>query len=326
MIPWQDDILINDGRVVRQLILLFWLNVEAMVTRSQNSEPTWKAIVRLLRWDKPEGRLILMIPALWAVFLAADSIPSPLPPLPLIGVIILGSLTTSAAGCVVNDLWDRNIDPQVERTRNRPLASRALSVRTGIVVAIAAFFCALILSLYLNPLSFWLCVAAVPVIILYPLAKRIFPVPQLVLSIAWGFAVLISWSAVTASLELATWLLWGATVLWTLGFDTVYAMPDREYDKQVGVNSSARFFGDRTPLAVGLFFAGTALLLGAMGYVMQLSIPFWMALAGAIAAWYRHYRRLSHVQVPPTAYGQIFRQNVWVGFLLLAGMILGMMF
>ena len=298
-----------------------------MVSQSQrNSEPTWKTIVRLLRWDKPEGRLILMIPALWAVFLAADSTPAVLPPLPLVGVIILGSLTTSAAGCVVNDLWDRNIDPQVERTRNRPLASKALSVRMGIVIAMIAFACAWLLSLYLNPLSFWLCVAAVPVIVLYPLAKRVFPVPQLVLSIAWGFAVLISWTAVTAEIEVATWLLWGATVLWTLGFDTVYAMPDRDYDKQVGVNSSALFFGDRTSLAVGLFFAGTAVLLGILGLVMQLAIPFWMTLAGAIAVWYRHYRRLRHGQIPPATYGQIFRQNVWVGFLLLAGMILGTVF
>jgi 4-hydroxybenzoate polyprenyltransferase len=87
-------------------------------------EPTWLTIVRLLRWDKPAGRLILMIPALWAIFLAAKGIP----PLPLVGVIILGTLATSGAGCVINDLWDRDIDPQVERTRNRPIASRALSI------------------------------------------------------------------------------------------------------------------------------------------------------------------------------------------------------
>ncbi|MFN7656777.1 MAG: 4-hydroxybenzoate solanesyltransferase, partial [Dolichospermum sp.] len=109
---------------------------------------------------------------------------------PLVGVIIIGRIATSAAGCVVNDLWDRDIDPQVERTRNRPLASRALSVQIGILVGIVALVCAAIIALYLNPLSFWLSVAAVPVIVLYPGAKRVFPIPQLVLSIAWGFAVL----------------------------------------------------------------------------------------------------------------------------------------
>ena len=173
-----------------------------MTISQPDLEPTWMTIIRLLRWDKPAGRLILMIPALWAVFLAADGVP----PLPLIGVIVLGTLATSAAGCVVNDLWDRDIDPQVDRTRNRPLAARALSIKVGLIIALIAFFCAAILALYLNFLSFCLCVAAVPLIICYPLAKRFFPVPQLVLSLAWGFAVLICWSAVTGALNSNTFI------------------------------------------------------------------------------------------------------------------------
>jgi 4-hydroxybenzoate polyprenyltransferase len=294
-----------------------------MLTQQQpNPLPTWLAIVRLLRWDKPAGRLILMIPALWAVFLAADR----MPPVSLVGVIILGTLATSAAGCVVNDLWDRDIDPQVERTRTRPLASRALSVQIGIVVALIAMGCAGVLALYLNPFTFWLCVAAVPVIIFYPTAKRVFAVPQLVLSIAWGFAVLISWSAVTGSLERATWLLWGATVLWTLGFDTVYAMSDREDDQKIGINSSAIFFGDYAAEAVGLFFAGTAGLLAVLGVEMHLGIGFWIAIALASTAWAWQYTRLRQQDIPRPLYGQIFSQNVWIGFVVLAGMIAGSIF
>ncbi|MEP0872283.1 4-hydroxybenzoate solanesyltransferase [Trichocoleus desertorum AS-A10] len=285
----------------------------------QRPEPTWLTVIRLLRWDKPEGRLILMLPALWAVFLAARGTP----PLLLVGVIILGSLATSAAGCVVNDLWDRNIDPKVQRTRNRPLASRALSVKTGFVVLLVSLLCAWGLALYLNPLSFWLCVAAVPVILLYPSAKRVFPVPQLILSIAWGFAVLISWSAVTGRLEFPAWLLWGATVLWTLGFDTVYAMPDREDDRRIGVNSSALFFGPRTAAAIGLFYIGTALLLAWLGLEMQLHFSFWLTWAIAVAGWAWQFIRLRQHQLPVTAYGQMFRQNVWLGFILLAGMVAG---
>ncbi|MGA7936986.1 MAG: 4-hydroxybenzoate octaprenyltransferase, partial [Kovacikia sp.] len=284
-------------------------------------------IVRLLRWDKPEGRLILMVPALWAVFLAARGTP----PWPLVGVIILGSLATSAAGCVVNDLWDRDIDPKVQRTRNRPLASRALSVKVGVGVGLIAFICALILALYLNPLTFWLCVAAVPVIILYPSAKRIFPVPQLVLAIAWGFGILISWSAVSCSpipavtpcLGTATWLLWGATLCWTLGFDTIYAMSDREDDRRIGVNSSALFFGKYAAQAVGIFLAGTVLLLAALGSMMQLHLSFWITLAVATAAWAWQYHCLSQKAIPPSIYAQLFKQNVWIGFVLLLGMILG---
>ncbi|MGF1515460.1 MAG: 4-hydroxybenzoate solanesyltransferase [Elainellaceae cyanobacterium] len=294
-----------------------------MVTPSQ-SEPAWYKIVRLLRWDKPAGRLILMIPALWAVFLGAHSLaPGALPPLPLVGVIVLGTLATSAAGCVVNDLWDRNIDPSVERTRNRPLASRALTVKTGVAVLFVAFACALGLALYLNRLSFLLCVLAVPVIVLYPLAKRAFPVPQLVLSLAWGFAVLISWSAVTGQLSVAAWLLWEAVVLWTLGFDTVYAMADREDDRKLGVRSSALYFGPRAPQAVGLFFLGTVLLLAATGVVLALGAAFWLTLAIAAGGWGWEYLQLRRPHLPPSLYGRIFRQNVYLGFVLLAGMILG---
>ncbi|MBD2625974.1 4-hydroxybenzoate solanesyltransferase [Trichormus variabilis] len=288
-------------------------------TPESNQEPLLLVIIRLLRWHKPEGRLILMIPALWAVFLAAAG----KPPLPLVGVIILGTLATSAAGCVVNDLWDRDIDPQVERTRDRPLASRALSVKVGIVVGIIALACAAVLAFYLNSLSFWLSVAAVPVILLYPGAKRVFPVPQLVLSIAWGFAVLISWSAVTQSISTPTWLLWGATVLWTLGFDTVYAMSDREDDQRIGINSSALFFGKYAPTAIGIFFVGTIILLAGVGVLINLNLAFWITLIIATLAWIWQSLRLRNPELPNPVYGEMFRQNVWIGFLILAGMISG---
>ena len=290
-----------------------------MVTEFQQQEPTWVSILKLLRWHKPEGRLILMIPALWAVFLAAEGTP----PLPIVAIIILGSLVTSAAGCVINDLWDRNIDPQVERTRLRPLASRALSVKTGVVIFFIALSTAAVLTLYLNPLSFWLSFAAVPVIVCYPLAKRFFPVPQLVLSIAWGFAVLISWSAVTPNLVASTWILWGATVLWTLGFDTVYAMSDREDDLQIGVNSSALFFGDRSADAVGVFFAATAILFAWLSLVKNLHPMFWLSWSVAVIGWIWQYNRLRQQNIPKQIYGEIFRQNVWLGFVLLFGIIIG---
>ncbi|MDJ0509984.1 MAG: 4-hydroxybenzoate solanesyltransferase [Crocosphaera sp.] len=294
-----------------------------MITQSSpQNEPTWLTIFRLLRWDKPAGRLILMIPALWAIFLAARGIP----PLPLIGVIILGTLATSAAGCVINDLWDRDIDPQVERTKMRPLAARALSIKLGIVIAFIALVCAAILAFYLNILSFCLCVAAVPFIVCYPLAKRVFPIPQLVLSFAWGFAVLISWTAVTGKLENYTWVLWGITVFWTLGFDTVYAMSDREDDQKIGVNSSALFFGKYAGEAVGVFFAITVGLWAYLGIIMQLNLGFWITWAISLLVWMIQYIRLSSPEIPQETYGQIFRQNVILGFALLIGIIANIIF
>ena len=290
-----------------------------MIQDQPSSEATWQKVMRLLRWDKPAGRLILMIPALWAVVLAAKGEP----PLPLIGVIVLGTLATSAAGCVVNDLWDKDIDPQVARTKSRPLASRALSVRVGLVIFAISLCCAAILAFYLNTLSFWLCVAAVPFIVFYPLAKRVFPVPQLVLSLAWGFAVLISWTAVTANIEPATWLLWGATVAWTLGFDTGYALSDREDDLKVGINSSAIFFGKYTVEAIGIFYLITATLLVLLGRELALSSAFWVAIVAAIAGWIWQYLTLRKPHLPPSVYGKVLGQNVWLGFILLTGMILG---
>ena len=290
-----------------------------MVSQLSPSEPTWLTIIHLLRWHKPAGRLILMIPALWAVFLAAHG----MPPLPLLGVIVLGTLATSGLGCVVNDLWDRDIDPQVERTKARPLAAKTLSVRVGIGVALVALACAAGLAFYLNSLSFWLCVAAVPIIVAYPGAKRIFPVPQLVLSLAWGFAVLISWSAVTGDLTTATWVLWMATVSWTLGFDTVYAMADREDDRRIGVNSSALFFGRYVGEMVGIFFALTIGSLTYLGMLLGLNPLYWASLAIAVVGWVVQYIQLSQPTQEADLYGQIFGQNVLMGFILLAGMILG---
>jgi 4-hydroxybenzoate polyprenyltransferase len=287
---------------------------------SGKSSSTWTEIVRLLRWNKPEGRLILMIPALWAVILASAG----KPPAVLVLVIIAGTIATSAAGCVVNDLWDHNIDPQVERTRTRPLAARTLTLQVGAIVAFVGFLCAFGLSLFLNPLSFWLCVAAVPVIVLYPGAKRVFPVPQLVLSIAWGFAVLISWSAVMGNLPQGAWLLWGATVCWTLGFDTIYAMPDRPDDKRLGVNSSALFFGRHVVGAIAVFLVSTVALLATLGSALNLHWGYWLTLGVSALLWGREIlilRRSS--QLAAGIYGKLFRENVWIGFILLTGMILG---
>ncbi|YAI82888.1 MAG: 4-hydroxybenzoate solanesyltransferase [cyanobacterium endosymbiont of Rhopalodia sterrenbergii] len=291
-----------------------------MITPSKStSEPTWLTIIRLLRWNQPAGRLILMIPALWAVILASDGAL----PFPLVGIIIVGTLATSAAGCVINDLWDRDIDCQVKRTCTRPLAEKSLSIKVGIIIASIALGCAIVLAFYLNQLSFWLCVAAFPVIVCYPLAKRVFPFPQLVLSLAWGFAVLISWTAVTARLELPTWILWGATVFWTLGFDTVYAMSDQEDDKKIGVNSSALFLGSYAADAVGIFFAISISLLSYLGIILRLKIGFWITLVIALIGWTVQYFRLRSTDIPKSVYGEIFTQNVILGFFLLVGMVFG---
>jgi 4-hydroxybenzoate polyprenyltransferase len=266
-----------------------------------------------------------MIPALWGVFLAAKG----LPPWDLVAVMIIGSIVTSGAGCVVNDLWDRDLDPLVERTRNRPLAARQLSVWVAVVLVIIGLGCAFVLATYLNPVTLGLCVAAVPVILLYPAAKRVFPVPQLVLAIAWGFAVLISWTAVTgidpnrSFWDPALLFLWLATVFWTLGFDTVYAMADRLDDERAGIHSSARFFGRLAPTAVGFCFLGTTLFMACTGILLGIHFSFYLSLVLASLGWIWQTWQLHQINHSSTLYGKIFRQNVIQGFILLLGMIFG---
>ena len=291
-----------------------------MTTSLPNNQSTFQKIVRLLRWHKPAGRLILMLPALWATVAAAKT-QHQLPPLDLLGVVILGSLATSAAGCVINDLWDRDIDPQVDRTKNRPLADRSLSIQVGIAVLFVSGLCAFLLSTYLSPLSFGLCFAAVPVIAIYPACKRFFPVPQLVLSIAWGFAVLIPWSAVTGGLDRHAWELWIAVIAWTMGFDTIYAMSDREDDLKVGVKSSAIFFGKYVTLAIAIFLAIALGCLIWLGWEIQLGYAHYFACLTAGVIWIWQCSRLSQAEIPNELYQKAFGQNVWIGFIILIGML-----
>jgi 4-hydroxybenzoate polyprenyltransferase len=222
---------------------------------------------------------------------------------------------------VINDLWDRDIDPQVDRTKNRPLADRSLSIQVGIAVLLVAGLCAFLLSTYLSPLSFGLCFAAVPVIAIYPACKRFFPLPQLVLSIAWGFAVLIPWSAVTGGLDRYAWELWTAVIAWTMGFDTIYAMSDRIDDLKVGVKSSALFFGKYVIFAIAIFFAIALGCLIWLGWEIQLGYAHYLACLTAGVVWSLQCNRLNQAEIPSELYQKAFGQNVWIGFIVLAGML-----
>jgi len=278
----------------------------------------------LLRWDKPSGRLILLIPAGWSLWLQ----PGAPPPAPLVGWIVLGGLAVSGAGCVANDLWDRRIDPQVERTRQRPLASGRIGVAWALLLLVLCLMAALAVVIWGLPpasraLSLALALATLPPVLLYPSAKRWFAYPQAVLALCWGFAVLIPWAAASGSLA-GGWALactWLACLLWTFGFDTVYAMSDREDDRRLGVRSSALSLGERAPGAVALCYGATALLLAlaaAIQGVGPLFWPLWLLAGGGML---REARRLRRPDLPRSAYGLHFRHQVWLGGLLLLALV-----
>jgi len=284
----------------------------------------------LVRWHKPSGRLILLIPAGWSLWLN----PAAPPPAPLVGWIVLGGLAVSAAGCIANDLWDRRIDPQVERTRSRPLADGRVGVGEALALLLLALLAALAVVLWGLPearrgLCLLLALAALPPVLLYPSAKRWFGYPQLVLALCWGFAVLIPWAAATGSLAgaaggpplLLTWL---ATLAWTFGFDTVYAMSDRDDDRTIGVRSSALSLGARAPLAVALSYAATALLLAAAAASRGLAPLGWLLGALAAAGMQREAWLLRRPELPRSVYGRHFQRQVLLGALLLLALVVGL--
>jgi 4-hydroxybenzoate polyprenyltransferase len=285
-----------------------------------------QAWIALLRWDKPSGRLILLIPAGWSLWLLPSTPPNPA----LVGWIVLGGLAVSGAGCVANDLWDRKIDPQVERTRNRPLASGQIGSRAAIGLLLLCLGAALAVVLWGLPgasrgLCLALAVAALPPVLLYPSAKRWFGYPQAVLALCWGFAVLIPWAAGSGNLQggLPLLALWLATLLWTFGFDTVYAMSDRDDDRRVGVRSSALSLGARAPGAVGMCYAAAAGLLGWAAAMQGVTVVFWPLWLVVTAGWLREAKLLANPSLPASAFARHFRHQVQLGALLLLALMLG---
>jgi 4-hydroxybenzoate polyprenyltransferase len=289
-----------------------------------------RAWLELVRWHKPSGRLILLIPAGWALWLSPASPPPPV----LVAWIVLGGLAVSAAGCIANDLWDRRIDPRVERTRDRPLAAGRIGVAAAVALLLACLLVALVVVLALPATNRLLCLAlalaALPPVLLYPSAKRWFPLPQLVLALCWGFAVLIPWAAATGSLGAEgptsagiLGLTWLATLLWTFGFDTVYAMSDRDDDRAVGVRSSALTLGAAAPAVVALCYGATATSLALAAIGRGIALPgFWVAWAVAAAGMLWEAARLSRPGLPRSAYGRHFSRQVQLGALLLLALIL----
>ena len=291
----------------------------AIVTRG-------RAWLELVRWHKPSGRLILLIPAGWSLW----QLPQAPPAAGRVGWIVLGGLSVSAAGCIANDLWDRRIDSQVDRTRRRPLASGTVSVSEAIMLLLLFLLGALAVVLWGLPadsrgLCLALAAATLPLVLLYPSAKRWWGYPQLVLALCWGFAVLIPWAAATGNLA-GGWplgLTWLATLLWTFGFDTVYAMADRSDDQTIGVRSSALSLGQRAPEVVTLCYAGTVLCLAGAAGLRGLHPAGWAL--GLVAAWgmVREGWKLRRSSLPKAAYSHHFSRQVQLGGLLLLAMVLG---
>ncbi len=270
---------------------------------------------RLVRLDRPIGILLLLWPTLWALWLAAGGAP----PLDILLLFVLGVVLTRSAGCAANDYFDRRFDPEVRRTARRPLASGVLHPVEALAVSAVLFLLAFALTWLLHPLVRLLAVGALLLAVTYPLIKRFFPLPQLHLGLAFSCSVLLAYAAVRGELPVDAWLLFTANLLWTLSYDTFYAMCDREDDRRLGLHSSALYFGDRECLLVALMQALFLLLLCLVGSRLQLSWPFYLGLAAA-ALTFIHQGRLARTREPSLCF-RAFLNNNYSGTLIFVGVL-----
>lgn len=278
----------------------------------------WRPYALLMRLDRPIGSWLLFLPGLWAFAMVA---PDWRQGLGLTALFGLGAVLMRGAGCVVNDLWDRDLDRQVERTAGRPLASGALRARHALVFLALVLAVALLILLQLNRTAQWLGVASLLPVVLYPLAKRVTDWPQAVLGVIFSWAAPMGYAAVTGGLDLAAIALWAAGFFWILGYDTIYAHQDREDDALVGIRSSALRLGEKTRPFLILCYGLTMALLALAGWLAGLA-PWYLlglALPGAMLA-----RQVIQLDIAdPALCLRLFKANRDVGLAIAAAFLLG---
>ena len=238
----------------------------------------------LARLDRPIGAWLLFLPGLWSILLARMA---PAPTLRLLLLFGVGAVVMRGAGCVVNDMWDRDMDRKVTRTAARPLASGALRMRQAAWFLAALLAVGLLILLQLLPLAQALGIASLLLVALYPLAKRVTWWPQAVLGLTFSWAAPMGYAAATGRLDGAALALYAAAFCWILGYDTIYAHQDREDDALVGVRSTARLFARSTKPFLSVCYAGTVVLLAAAGTLAGLEPWFYagLLLPAALLAW-----------------------------------------
>jgi len=271
---------------------------------------------RLLRLDRPIGTWLLLWPMLWAVWIAADGHPQRR----LLAILVAGGVLMRSAGCIINDLADRNIDPHVRRTRSRPLAARAISPPEALAVFGVLVLAALLLVLQLNALTIRLAFVGAVLTITYPLFKRFFPLPQLYLGLCFGWAVPMAFAATLGTVPRVGWLMLVAAILWAGIYDTMYAMVDRDDDLRIGVRSSAILFADmdRFMIAAMQIMMLFALLL--IGRTLKFGDAYAAGLTAGAGCFLWQQWLIRHRD--PEDCFQAFQNNSYFGFAVFAGVLL----
>ena len=274
------------------------------------------AYVRLMRLDKPIGTLLLLWPTLSALWIASSGFPDT----KILAIFVLGTVLMRSAGCVMNDLADRNFDGYVARTHKRPLVAGDVTVKQALILAAFLSLVSFGLVLLLNGLTMRLSFIALFLAASYPFTKRFFALPQAYLGIAFGFGIPMAFAAVQGSTPLVAWLMLLANICWSLAYDTEYAMVDRPHDLKIGIRSSAITFGRFDVMMVMFFYIFMLGLMAYVGVLLQLGWPYFLGLVGALLVSAYHYHLIKQ-RLPEMCF-KAFLHNNWLGVLIFAGIFL----
>ncbi|HHR6053575.1 TPA: 4-hydroxybenzoate octaprenyltransferase [Providencia alcalifaciens] len=275
----------------------------------------WHAYSRLMRIDRPIGSLLLLWPTYWALWIAAQGSPS----LHILIVFTAGVFLMRAAGCVINDFADRNFDGHVERTKHRPLPSGDVTEKEAKILFAALVGLSFLLVLSLNTMTIWLSVAGLALAWIYPFVKRVSHLPQVVLGAAFGWSIPMGFSAVSESLPLVCWLLFLVNIIWSVIYDTQYAMVDRNDDLKIGVKSTAILFGQYDKRIIGLLQVVMIGLLVVIGVLANLGLVYYGSLVLAAALFVYQQQLMINRERAPCF--KAFMNNNYVGLILFFGMV-----
>ena len=271
------------------------------------------AYAQLMRLDKPVGTLLLVWPTLAALWIAAEGVP----PWPILLAFVAGTFVMRAAGCVINDIADRKFDGHVARTQDRPLPQGRVSTAGALALFAVLLILALAIVMTLNTATQLLAAAGVLITITYPFLKRWTHWPQVVLGAAFSWGIPMAFTAVTGSLPLIAWVLFAASAVWIIAYDTQYAMVDRRFDLDIGLKSSAILFANADRAIIGALQCVALVLFFLAGVQAGFQHAFFAALVAAGGLFVYHQWLIRERE--ESACFKAFRNNVWVGFALFAG-------
>lgn len=277
--------------------------------------------LRLIRADRPIGTWLLLIPCLWSVTLASHAVGPGAPSPWYIALFAIGAFVMRGAGCVINDLWDRDIDARVARTATRPIASGEISVKAGLIFLIGLLLVGLVVLLQFNMSAVTLGMASLGLVATYPLMKRITYWPQAFLGLTFNWGALLAWAAVEDGISSPALMLYGACILWTIGYDTIYGHQDKEDDIHVGVKSSSIKLGQKTRPVVLMMYLGTVILLAAAGGAAGMAWFYFVSLALVTIQFIWQVATLD-INNPDNCLAR-FKSNRDVGLIVFIGCLLG---